>query len=384
MTAIEPRPAQPLTLTQPGDFTREQIELLKNTVAAGTTDLELALFLEVCKSSGLNPFQKQVYAVVRKSKAKQGNEWVETSKMVIQTGIDGYRLIAARSGIHLGTTDPEFGPVNAEGFPEYARVIVRKLVHGHIAEFPATARWSEYVQTKAEYANGRATGNQIVSDMWKRMSHTMLGKCAEALALRKAFPAELSGVYSDVEMQQADTVPVENVRSDIPAPKANPNALALETWAKKIGDMAARVRKVAPEGEVAAVLQRFDWRDLVVAAQHCYDALKELGLQHAPKKDAPPAAQEGQQGASEAQAETMADADQIKQLQAIARSAGASTSDERAVLWGYMGGTERPIHTKELTSEQAVNLLAAFVDLDGDERKQAMAEARKEAKGQLL
>jgi len=88
-------------------------------------------------------------------------------------------------------------------------VIVRKLVHGQVVDFPATARWAEYVQTKAEYKNGSATGVQIVSDMWAKMPHTMLGKCAEALALRKAFPAELSGVYSDIEMQQADSEPAQ-------------------------------------------------------------------------------------------------------------------------------------------------------------------------------
>lgn len=188
-----------------GGFTRDQVDLIKRTVAEGASDDELALFLEVAKTSGLNPFQRQIYAVMRKSKRKVGRDWVEESKMVIQTGIDGYRLIAARSGAHAGTTDAEYGPVSAEGFPEWARVTVKKMMPaGLVAEFTATARWSEYVQAKDEYVGGEKTGRQVPSGQWPKMPFLMLGKCAEALALRKAFPGELSGVYTAEEMGQAD------------------------------------------------------------------------------------------------------------------------------------------------------------------------------------
>lgn len=186
-----------------GGFTREQLDLLKRTVAEGTSDDEFALFLEVAKSSGLNPFQRQIYAIMRdtynpKTKRKE-------PKMTIQTGIDGYRLTAARTGQHAGTTDAEYGPKGRAGFPEWARVTVKKLMpNGAIAEFPATARWDEYAQMKDEYQNGEKTGRQVPSGQWGKMPYLMLAKCAEALALRKAFPAELSGVYTAEEMAQAD------------------------------------------------------------------------------------------------------------------------------------------------------------------------------------
>lgn len=204
-----------LAIQQPDQFNKDQIDLIKNTVAKGTTDLQLQLFLEVCKTSGLNPFQRQIYAVTRES-------WNPDTKrkeptMTIQTGIDGYRVIAARTGVHAGTTDPEYGPLEGK-YPTWARVVVRKIVGGVLAEFPATARWSEYVQTNREGAP---------TNMWAKMPFLMLGKCAEALALRKAFPAELSGVYTDTEMMQAGE-PLQTTEAPPRAPQATPEPIEAE------------------------------------------------------------------------------------------------------------------------------------------------------------
>jgi phage recombination protein Bet len=170
------------------DMPREKVELLKQTVARGVTDLELQLFLHACKRTGLDPFMKQIHAVKRWS-AKDQRE-----VMSIQTGIDGYRLIADRTGCYAGSSDAEY-ELNDEGFPGFAKVTVTKLVSGVPCAFTASARWKEYCQFGKD---GQPTS------MWKKMPFLMLGKCAEALALRKAFPAELSGVYTHEEMMQAD------------------------------------------------------------------------------------------------------------------------------------------------------------------------------------
>lgn len=253
-------------LARQQDYTAEQIELIKSTVAAGTTDLELALFLEVAKSSGLNPFQKQIYAVMRWD-AKTKKE-----KMVIQTGIDGYRLIASRTGAHLGTTDPEFGPIK-DGYPEWARVTVRRLVQGHTAEFTATARWSEYVQK---------TSNGITA-MWSKMPHTMIGKCSEALALRKAFPAELSGVYTSEEMQQADVTQEpkqEEPRTDT----------ATAAWEKKTRDMVVRVVKAFPQAasDISELLESLPgWENELESARGMYEGVRNIGLEYKAEQDKP-------------------------------------------------------------------------------------------------
>lgn len=172
----------------------EKVQLIKNTIAVGTSDDELALFLEVCRATGLNPFQRQIFCIMRK-------EWDDETrtkkpKMTIQTSIDGYRLIASRTGQHAGTEDAEIGYLNDRVFPDWAKTTVYRLMPtGHVAKFTATARWEEYCQVNRD---GEVIG------LWAKMPVTMLAKCSEALALRKGFPQELSGIYTREEMMQAE------------------------------------------------------------------------------------------------------------------------------------------------------------------------------------
>jgi phage recombination protein Bet len=167
-----------------------QIDIIKRTIAPGISDDELYLFALVCQRTGLDPFFKQIYAIGRN--VKVGNGWEK--RMTIQTGIDGYRLLAARTDELAGIDDAVYDTEEAD-HPRWARVTVWRMVSNQRVPFTAKARWDEYVQTDKE---GNSTG------MWKKMPYLMLAKCAESLALRKAFPAELSGIYTNEEMQQAD------------------------------------------------------------------------------------------------------------------------------------------------------------------------------------
>lgn len=166
------------------EWTPDQVELVKRTICKGASDDELKLFIHVAQRTGLDPFARQIYAMKRK------NNKTNREEMSIQVGIDGFRLIADRTGQYAGSDDPI---VDDEKEPNKATVTVYKLMGGQRCPFTATARWSEYYP-------GDAFGF-----MWRKMPCLMLGKVAEALALRKAFPAELSGLYTADEMAQAET-----------------------------------------------------------------------------------------------------------------------------------------------------------------------------------
>ncbi len=168
-----------------------KIDLIRRTVAAGASADELELFFHQARRAGLDPLAKQIYFVKRQGKG------------VVQVGIDGLRLIADRTGQYAGSDDAEFTGETKSGYPAAAKVVVYKMVSGQRCPFGATARWDEYFP-------GDSQGFQ-----WKRMPHAMLAKCAEALALRKAFPADMSGLYVHEEMEQAGEAPATLVATPL-------------------------------------------------------------------------------------------------------------------------------------------------------------------------
>lgn len=184
-------------------FTPEQVDLIRRTIAKGCTDDELALFLMQCQRTGLDPFARQIHAV------KRWDSQAQREVMTIQTGIDGLRLIAERTGKYAGNDDPQYDSEETPR-PRKATVTVWKIVGGQRVPFTRSARWDEFVQTKKD---GQPTR------FWAKMPYLMLGKVAEALALRAAFPQELSGIYAHEEMQQADN---EQLVESQPVPQLPP------------------------------------------------------------------------------------------------------------------------------------------------------------------
>lgn len=178
----------------------ERMDLLSRSIANGAPKLEFELFVADCNRRGLDPFAKQTYLI------KRGDKWQQ------QTSIDGYRLIADRSGAYAGSDEPVFDVEDAD-HPNRATVTVWKFVNGQRCAFTSTARWSEYAVVVPVWENRQRVGEKL-SDMWNRMPYTMLAKCAESAALRKAFPQELSGLYTHEEMQQADTAPTMRPAGD--------------------------------------------------------------------------------------------------------------------------------------------------------------------------
>jgi phage recombination protein Bet len=185
-------------------LTDEQVELVKSTIMPpGSTNDELALFVQTCNRTGLDPFARQIYAVRRRQKVQ--GQWVD--RLQILTAIDGFRTLADRTGDYDGQEGPFFCGEDGEWKdvwlertpPAAAKVVVYRKSARH--PWTATALWREYVPVD---------NNGQPAFMWQKMSAFMLGKVAESLALRKAF-TQLSGLYTGEEMEQAGVVVPEGV-----------------------------------------------------------------------------------------------------------------------------------------------------------------------------
>lgn len=189
-------------------YTQAEVQLIKDTVARGATDGELKLFMHVCQKTGLDPFMRQIHMI------KRWDAKLQREVATMQTGIDGYRVIAERSGGYAGQDQPifQFPKGSENGIPVSATVTVYRFMGEQRVGFTATAFYDEYVQLKKD-------GNP--NSFWTKMPKSQLAKCAEALALRKAFPNDLSGIYTHDEMAQAD-----NAGPTTPAlpPGSNPAA----------------------------------------------------------------------------------------------------------------------------------------------------------------
>lgn len=182
-------------------FTAEQVDLIKRTVAKGTSDDELALFLQVAQRTGLDPFTRQIYAIMRwDSKANR-------SVMSIQVGIDGMRSTADRTEAYAPGSETVYEYRNDK--LHKATAFVKKFSHGVWHEVSESAYFSEYAQG---------------SPMWQKLPHVMLAKCAEARALRRAFPQQLGGIYAKEEMGRSEDVEEAEVTQADAAP-APPKAL---------------------------------------------------------------------------------------------------------------------------------------------------------------
>lgn len=195
-------------------------------------------FLSHCRRTGLDPIARQIYAIER------GGKWG------IQVSIDGFRLVAERSRQYAGQVPVQW---TADGEtwvdvwvknepPAAARVgVIRRdfdEVLYAVARFEAYAVYDE--EWEGEYPHRRKTGKKTLSEMWARMHAEQIAKVAEALALRKAFPMDLSGLYTAEEMDQAYTVDTDPEPQRRPAPSLTP------------GTRSAQREPIPAEGEVSS------------------------------------------------------------------------------------------------------------------------------------
>jgi phage recombination protein Bet len=173
------------------EWTDDRKNLIRRMYCRGADDVQFDVFVETCRRTGLSPLMKQIYCVLRQSKGEQ--------VMTIQVGIDGFRLIADKTGCYVPGRETTY-TYDEKGNVATATAYVKKLVAGEWHEIGATVRWDEF------------HGD---SSFWRDMPHHQLGKVSEAHALRRAFPADLSGLYTTDEMEQADRTPGASKTSDV-------------------------------------------------------------------------------------------------------------------------------------------------------------------------
>lgn len=171
---------------------------LKSSLYPGASDASVDLVLSYCKAAGLDPMQKPVHIVpMWDGKAKEMRD-------VVMPGIGLYRTNAARTGQFAGMSEPEFGPMVTERlgsrevtFPEWCKVTAyRQLPSGHVAEFTAVEYWTENYAIK-----GGKDQDQSPNAMWSKRVRGQLAKCAQAQALRMAFPEAVGAGPTAEEME---------------------------------------------------------------------------------------------------------------------------------------------------------------------------------------
>jgi phage recombination protein Bet len=199
----------------------EMMKVLQSSLYPGASPDSIKMVLGYCKAAGLDPMQKPVHIVpMWDSKAK-------CMRDVIMPGIGLYRTQAARSGC-AGVTEPEFGPDISENiggtamtYPAWCRVTVRRrIATGEVVEFTAKEFWKENYATAGK-------DSSAPNAMWKKRPYGQIAKCAEAQALRKAFPEIGSEPTADEMMGKTINEFAEEARSTLQATPPPRQALEL-------------------------------------------------------------------------------------------------------------------------------------------------------------
>lgn len=195
------------------EYSGSQLSLIKKTVAADCNDLEFDLYMEVAKRIGLDPFRRQIYAIVYNKKD------ADKRKMAIITGIDGFRAVAARNRDYRpddeepvivydeAAKDPETNPL---GIVKATVKAYKLSPDNQWHAVVGTAHWDEFAPLKEEWAYSEQAGKRQptgrftldATSNWKKMARVMIVKVAEAQALRRGWPEDLSGIYAPEEMER--------------------------------------------------------------------------------------------------------------------------------------------------------------------------------------
>lgn len=194
-------------------LTPRQMTLVRRTVARDCNDDEFNLFVEAAKSYGLDPFRKQVLALVF------SKDTPSKRRMSIIVSRDGLRVMAQRCGDYRPASDPAEikcddaakCPTNPKGILKATVKLWKQDNRGEWFPVAGEAYWDEFAPVRERWAYDQGEGKRRptgeyeldASGNWARMPIVMITKCAEAQALRAGWPDTFGGVYAEEEMAQA-------------------------------------------------------------------------------------------------------------------------------------------------------------------------------------
>lgn len=171
------------------------ISVLTTSLYPGASINSIKMVLSYCKAAGLDPMQKPVHIV------PMFDKFSKQMRDVVMPGIGLYRTQAARSEAYAGVTEPVFGEDVTEElsgvsitYPRWCSISIKRILpSGQIVEFSAKEFWKE---------NYATAGKDSVAPnaMWRKRPYGQISKCAEAQALRKAFP-EIGSAPTADEME---------------------------------------------------------------------------------------------------------------------------------------------------------------------------------------
>lgn len=187
-------------------------KVLSNSLYVGAQQESIKMVISYCAAAKLDPMLKPVHIVpmfcATGQKDQKGYD-IKAMRDVVMPGIGLYRIQASRSGEFAGTSEPEFGNDITETldgteitYPAWCKITVKRLLGvGSIAEFTAKEFWKENYATKGKDSKAPNT-------MWAKRPYAQIAKCAEAQALRKAFPEVGSQPTADeMEGKEIDVTP---------------------------------------------------------------------------------------------------------------------------------------------------------------------------------
>lgn len=253
---------------------KELIDVLRNSLYPGAQDASIKMVLSYCKAAALDPMQKPVHIVPMQVSTGRKDEdgWdIKENRDVIMPGVGLYRSQAERTGQYAGISEPEYGSpkqltfdsevwesVNGKRvkrlqsvtieYPEWCRITVERVVDGEVRRFTAREYWIENYATKS---NKTTEPNA----MWKRRPYGQIAKCAEAQALRKAFPGSVGSQPTAEEMEGKqlldDDRMIDMPQSSKP-PVDQPQSRSAKAKPADVTDVDSTPAEAAPAAQSAA------------------------------------------------------------------------------------------------------------------------------------